>query len=137
MPRFRSIALVIVLLSAVVSAGQQASPKPPAAAAAPSSARFNRLDAVLQEHIDQNRIAGIVVLVLKDGKPIYERALGWSDMEAKRPMKADTIFRIASQTKALDERGDPVVDGGRTPHAQHAREPVHPGVCQDDGGGER
>ena len=56
---------------------------------------------MLQEHIDQNRIAGVVVLVLKDGKPIYERALGWSDMEAKRPIKADTIFRIASQTKAL------------------------------------
>jgi CubicO group peptidase (beta-lactamase class C family) len=112
MPRFRSIALVIVLLSAVVSdgqvlfsavmsAGQQATPKPPAAAAAPSAVGFNRLDAVLQEHIDQHRIAGIVVLVLKDGKPIYERALGWSDMEAKRPIKADTIFRIASQTKAL------------------------------------
>ena len=56
---------------------------------------------MLQEHIDQNRIAGIVALVLKDGKPIYERALGWSDKEAKRPMKVDTIFRIASQTKAL------------------------------------
>jgi CubicO group peptidase (beta-lactamase class C family) len=90
-----------VLFSAVMSAGQQATPKPPAAAAAPSAVGFNRLDAVLQEHIDQHRIAGIVVLVLKDGKPIYERALGWSDMEAKRPIKADTIFRIASQTKAL------------------------------------
>ncbi len=46
-------------------------------------------------------MAGIVVLVLRDGKPIYEKALGWSDKEAKRPMTADTIFRIASQTKAL------------------------------------
>ncbi len=102
MPRFRAIALFMVILSASVSAGQRATPKPTAAAVnAVSSERLKRLDAVLQEHIDQNRIAGIVALVLKDGKPIYERALGWSDKEAKRPMKVDTIFRIASQTKAL------------------------------------
>ncbi len=101
MSRFRAIALLIVILSAGVSAGQRATPKPAAAVDAVRSQRFKRLDAVLQEHIDQNRIAGIVALVLKDGKPIYERALGWSDKEAKRPMKVDTIFRIASQTKAL------------------------------------
>ena len=101
MSRFRAIALLIVILSAGVSAGQRATPKPAAAVDAVRSQRFKRLDAVLQEHIDQNRIAGIVALVLKDGKPIYERALGWSDREAKRPMKVDTIFRIASQTKAL------------------------------------
>ena len=101
MSRFRLIALVFVLMSAVVSAGQQAAPRPSAASSPTASARFARLDALLQEHIDQNRIAGIVALVLKNGKPIYERALGWSDKEAKRPMKADTIFRIASQTKAL------------------------------------
>lgn len=102
MPRFRAIALFMVILSASVSAGQRATPKPTAAAFnAVSSERLKRLDAVLQEHIDQNRIAGIVALVLKDGKPIYERALGWSDKEANRPMKVDTIFRIASQTKAL------------------------------------
>ena len=97
---FRTIALLVLILSATGTAGQQATPKP-AAAAGVSQDRFKRLDALLHEHIDQNRIAGIVVLVLRDGKPIYERALGWSDKEAKRPMAVDSIFRIASQTKAL------------------------------------
>jgi CubicO group peptidase (beta-lactamase class C family) len=102
MPRFRTSVLLVVILSASLSAGQRATPKPTAnAGSVVSSERFKRLDTVLQEHIDQNRIAGIVALVLKDGKPIYERALGWSDKEANHPMKADTIFRIASQTKAL------------------------------------
>ena len=104
MPRTRSIAPVVVMLAVlcaiVAQAGQQAAPRAAAANAA-ASTRFKRLDALLQEHINQNRIAGIVALVLKDGKPIYERALGWSDMESKRPMRMDTIFRIASQTKAL------------------------------------
>jgi CubicO group peptidase (beta-lactamase class C family) len=93
---------MIAALSATTAAGQRAAPKPTAAAVGGvSQERFKRLDAVLQEHVDRNRIAGIVIVVLKDGRAIYERALGWSDKEAKRPMTADTIFRIASQTKAL------------------------------------
>jgi CubicO group peptidase (beta-lactamase class C family) len=63
--------------------------------------RLSRLDAVLQEYVDQSRIAGAVALVLRDGKPVYERAVGWSDKEAGRRMTTDTIFRIASQTKAI------------------------------------
>ena len=43
----------------------------------------------------------MVALVLKDGQPVYEKAFGWADREAKRPMTTDAIFRIASQTKAL------------------------------------
>ena len=43
----------------------------------------------------------MVGLVLQDGKPVYERAVGWADKEAGTKMAPDTIFRIASQTKAL------------------------------------
>ena len=42
-----------------------------------------------------------MALVLRDGQPVYERAFGWSDKEASRRMTTDTIFRIASQSKAL------------------------------------
>ena len=100
-PTRRTFTLLIALaLSATVTAGQRAAPTNGAANGV-ALERFKRLDAVLQEHIDQNRIAGVVVLVLKDGKPVYERALGWSDKEANRRMTVDTIFRIASQSKAL------------------------------------
>jgi len=51
--------------------------------------------------VDENRLAGAVVLVLRDGKPVYERAVGWSDKEAGRRMTTSTIFRIASQSKAI------------------------------------
>src|SRR5437764_1239207 len=63
--------------------------------------RLARLDRVLQQYVDQNRIAGAVGLVLHDGEPAYERAVGWSDKEAGRRMSTNTIFRIASQTKAI------------------------------------
>ena len=38
---------------------------------------------------------------MQDGKVVYEKAFGWADREADRKMTVDTIFRIASQTKAL------------------------------------
>src|SRR5687767_14350663 len=63
--------------------------------------RVARIDRALQRYVDENRIAGIVALVLRDGQPVYERAVGWSDKEAGRRMTSDTIFRIASQTKAI------------------------------------
>ena len=102
MSRLAPIALLIVTLSATFASGQRAgAPAAGAADAGVSFERLKRLDTVLQEHVDQNRIAGIVALVLRDGKPIYGRAFGWSDKEAGRRMSVDSIFRIASQTKAL------------------------------------
>jgi CubicO group peptidase (beta-lactamase class C family) len=69
--------------------------------AAWSNERLARVDRLFQQYVDENRIAGAVALVLQDGRPVYERAFGWSDKEAGRRMATDTIFRIASQTKAF------------------------------------
>ena len=66
-----------------------------------STERLARIDTVFQQYVDENRIGGAVGLVLQDGKPIYERAAGWADKEAGTRMASNTIFRIASQTKAI------------------------------------
>jgi CubicO group peptidase (beta-lactamase class C family) len=66
-----------------------------------STARLARIDAMLQTHVDQGPIPGAVALVLRDGRPVYQKAVGWADREAHRPMQMDTVFRIASQTKAI------------------------------------
>jgi CubicO group peptidase (beta-lactamase class C family) len=63
--------------------------------------RLTRIDRYFQEEIDEQRIAGAVALVLVDGKPAYDKAFGWADKEAGRRMATDSIFRIASQSKAL------------------------------------
>jgi len=63
--------------------------------------RIARLDRFLNQYVEQNKVAGVVALVLRDGKPVYEHAAGFSDKEAGRKMTTDTLFRIASQTKAL------------------------------------
>ncbi|HET9862274.1 MAG TPA: serine hydrolase domain-containing protein [Steroidobacteraceae bacterium] len=63
--------------------------------------RLARVDALLDSYVEDGQLAGIVALVLRDGKPVYERAVGWADKEAGRKMTLDTEFRIASQSKAL------------------------------------
>jgi CubicO group peptidase (beta-lactamase class C family) len=66
-----------------------------------SKERLARVDALLDGYVNEGRLVGVVALVLRDGKPVYERAVGWSDKEAGRKMTMDTEFRIASQSKAL------------------------------------
>jgi CubicO group peptidase (beta-lactamase class C family) len=63
--------------------------------------RLARIDGWLQDYVDSNRIGGAVLLVLRDGNVVYEKAVGWSDREAGRRMTPGAMFRIASQTKAL------------------------------------
>src|SRR5689334_5068590 len=76
----------------------------PAHAATPtgfSAERLARVDALLDSYVNEGRVAGVVALVLRDGKPAYQRAVGWLDKEAGRKMTLDAEFRIASQSKAL------------------------------------
>lgn len=69
--------------------------------AAISKDRLARVDELIGRYVQQNRIPGAVALVLQEGKPVYQRAFGWADKDAGREMTPDTIFRIASQSKAI------------------------------------
>ena len=91
--------LVAALPWCVNQAAAQALPS--AEASGFSIERLARIDRVLQQYVDNGELAGAVALVLRDGHPVYERAVGWSDREAGRRMSTNNIFRIASQTKAL------------------------------------
>ncbi|KQY88974.1 MULTISPECIES: serine hydrolase [Roseateles] len=66
-----------------------------------SPERLKRLDAAIEEQIAGKQLAGGVMAVLRDGKPVVFKAYGQRDIENARPMRTDTIFRIASMTKAL------------------------------------
>jgi CubicO group peptidase (beta-lactamase class C family) len=63
--------------------------------------RLARIDTFMQRYVDEQQIAGAVGLVLRDGKVVYQRAVGWADKEVGRQMSGDAIFRIASQSKAI------------------------------------
>ena len=104
--------LVALAAAATVLLAQAPSPagsSPARAAATPTANRASAfaperlalIDAMLQSYVDQELIGGAVALVLRDGRPAYQKAVGWADKEARRPMRMDTMFRIASQTKAI------------------------------------
>lgn len=63
------------------------------------------LDAAIQQSIDAGEIPGAVALIAHDGRIVYHKAFGYSDVEQETPMTLDTIFRIASMTKAITSVG--------------------------------
>ena len=66
-----------------------------------SPERLARLDAFLDAYVDEGKIPGAVVQVTHDGRTVYHRAAGFRDRDAGAPMQTDTIFRIASMSKAV------------------------------------
>jgi CubicO group peptidase (beta-lactamase class C family) len=66
-----------------------------------STERLKRLSSAMQQYVDEGRIAGVVTWVARNGRPVHLEAFGKADVEAGAPMRTDTVFRIASQTKAL------------------------------------
>jgi len=70
-----------------------------------SSARLARLRPALQAYVDSGRVAGAVAIVLRRGRVVALDTVGWADLEAHLPMRSNTIFRIASMTKAITSVG--------------------------------
>lgn len=59
------------------------------------------IDNLSNRLINSREVAGIHVLLIKEGKVIYDKAFGYADLESQQPLQTDNIFRIASQTKAV------------------------------------
>lgn len=66
-----------------------------------SPTRLERLTGALQRYVDDGELAGAVALVARHGRIAYFESVGLADIETKSVMRRDTIFRIASQTKAI------------------------------------
>lgn len=66
-----------------------------------SSARLQRVESVIQQYVANKQIAGAVALVARKGKIAYVKSVGLQDIEMKKPMRDNTIFRIASMTKPI------------------------------------
>lgn len=65
------------------------------------SGAARRLRSYLDGLAADGRAAGTVTLVMQRGKEVFSHASGMADREANRAMAMHTIFRIASQSKAI------------------------------------
>ena len=110
MPKAKTRALILAASLFVVLSGirpvaaQDLIPGVPEAVAV-SSHRLERLDSAMQNYVGNDRLAGAVVLVARRGRVIYHKAFGKRDLESGAAMEKDSIFRIASQSKALVSAG--------------------------------
>jgi len=66
-----------------------------------STQRLRHVAELVQRHIDVGSFSGAVTLVARNGRIVYHEAAGTMDVEAKKPMSKDAIFRIMSMTKPI------------------------------------
>jgi CubicO group peptidase (beta-lactamase class C family) len=95
------ISLTLLGFVAPAPALAQGLPAATPASVGVSGERLNRLSSTLQQYVDSSRTAGLVSIVVRQGKVVHLEAMGKRDIEAGAPMQKDTIFRIASMSKAI------------------------------------
>jgi CubicO group peptidase (beta-lactamase class C family) len=66
-----------------------------------SSERLKRITELVQRHVDARNLSGAVTLVARNGRVAHLEAHGLMDLESKKPMQKDAIFRIMSMTKPV------------------------------------
>ena len=73
----------------------------PPASAGISAERLERIDRFIQGYIDRGQLNGATALVARNGRIVYHKAFGYSNLEQRVPMQRNQIFRIASMTKPV------------------------------------
>jgi CubicO group peptidase (beta-lactamase class C family) len=66
-----------------------------------SPARLGSLTEALHQYVEDGELPGGVMLVARKGEVAYLEAFGLRDRESRDPMREDSLFRFASQTKAI------------------------------------
>ena len=83
----------------------QAPARVPAATQALPPARVQSTLADYQHWLDRlverKAIAGLATAVVLDNKVVFERTVGYADVATRQPVTADTVFRLASLSKAF------------------------------------
>ncbi|GAB3950959.1 serine hydrolase domain-containing protein [Spirosoma harenae] len=103
---FRSLLLAATTTLAIYAQTGTKQNPPLLTTASPESAgfyseRLNKLDGLIQSYIDKGAFPGVSAIVVRNGKIVYHKAFGKSDLDTDKPLAKDAIYRIASQTKAI------------------------------------
>src|ERR1700757_2308656 len=63
-----------------------------------SSERLARIHPMIQGHIDAGDFSGAITLVARKGRVVHFETHGLADVDAKKAMAKETLFRLASMT---------------------------------------
>jgi CubicO group peptidase (beta-lactamase class C family) len=70
-----------------------------------SSSRLARIGEHWQRYIDAGKLAGTLTLIARQGKIAYFEPRGHLEIERRRPMSEDAVFRIYSMSKPITSVG--------------------------------
>src|SRR5512135_3648545 len=98
--RISSIGLLGILLSAPAFSQPLPVAKSPEEVGI-SSQRFERLRRQMKADVDSRRIPGAVLLVARNGRIASLDTVGFQERRSQKPMRSDSIFRIASMSKPI------------------------------------
>jgi len=87
----KSLRRTLLLVALALHTAAAAESEPPASP---------EVTAAMKPYLDSYKLAGVIGLVAdKSGKVHYKNLLGYADVEAKKPIREDNVFWIASMTK--------------------------------------
>lgn len=92
--------LVFTLLALPLAAASSVSTAKPEDVGV-SSERLQRISQMIQRRIAAGDMTGAVAIVARKGKIVHLEAQGVMDLDSKKPMAKDTMFRVASMTKPV------------------------------------
>ena len=92
---------ILLLLSFLLSTAAAETPRAKAEDVGISSQRLLRINELMQRHIDAGDFSGAVTLVARNGRIAHLAAQGLMDIETRKPMATDAMFRIMSMTKPV------------------------------------
>jgi CubicO group peptidase (beta-lactamase class C family) len=86
-----------VMLASSLSIAASTRPEQPASATNSMSV----FDDLMADVVGHDKIPGAALAITKDGRLIYARGFGYADVDEKRPVQPDSLFRIASISKPI------------------------------------
>jgi len=95
--------LFIFFLLSSFALNAQKSPlvKGTAASVGMSSETLTKIDALVEQYIEDGKVPGGTFLVAREGKIVYENTFGYRTSKKETKYQSDDIYRIASMTKAM------------------------------------
>jgi CubicO group peptidase (beta-lactamase class C family) len=94
-------AAALVLLAFAIGVGPARAEFPTSVASGFSAAGLERVRDYMRNEVATGKIPGAVLLIQQHGKPVLLESFGLEDVESRRPMTDDAIFRFYSMTKPI------------------------------------
>lgn len=95
------LAAALALSLAAIAADTSRAEAPLPVSAGFSQGGLARVSEYMRNEVTTGKIPGAVLLIQQHGRPILFESFGVRDIDSRRPMTSDTIFRLYSMSKAI------------------------------------